>query len=109
MVMQSVPDAGDILWLDFTPQAGHEQAGRRPALVMSPAIYNRIGMMVCVPLTTRIKGNPFEVPIAGAPANVALADQVRNLDWKARNAAPKGRATPQELEAVRVKARLLIG
>ncbi|OQP35317.1 MULTISPECIES: endoribonuclease MazF [Pantoea] len=107
--MQSVPDAGDILWLDFTPQAGHEQAGRRPALVMSPAIYNRIGMMVCVPLTTRIKGNPFEVPIAGAPANVALADQVRNLDWKARNAAPKGRATPQELEAVRVKARLLIG
>lgn len=107
--MQSVPDAGDILWLDFTPQAGHEQAGRRPALVMSPAIYNRIGMMVCVPLTTRIKGNPFEVPIAGTPANVALADQVRNLDWKARNAAPKGRATPQELEAVRVKARLLIG
>lgn len=107
--MQSVPDAGDIFWLDFTPQAGHEQAGRRPALVMSPAIYNRIGMMVCVPLTTRIKGNPFEVPIAGAPANVALADQVRNLDWKARNAAPKGRATPQELEAVRVKARLLIG
>lgn len=107
--MQSVPDAGDILWLDFTPQTGHEQAGRRPALVMSPAIYNRIGMMVCVPLTTRIKGNPFEVPIAGAPANVALADQVRNLDWKARNAAPKGRATPQELEAVRVKARLLIG
>ena len=107
--MQSVPDAGDILWLDFTPQAGHEQAGRRPALVMSPAIYNRIGMMVCVPLTTRIKGNPFEVPIAGAPANVALADQVRNLNWKARNAAPKGRATPQELEAVRVKARLLIG
>lgn len=107
--MQSVPDAGDILWLDFTPQAGHEQAGRRPALVMSPAIYNRIGMMVCVPLTTRIKGNPFEMPIAGAPANVALADQVRNFNWKARNAAPKGRATPQELEAVRVKARLLIG
>lgn len=107
--MPFIPDAGDILWLDFTPQAGHEQAGRRPALVISPAAYNRIGMMVCVPLTTKIKGNPFEVPIAGAPANVALADQIRNLDWKARDAKPKGKATAAELEAVRAKARLLVG
>ncbi|POW56049.1 toxin MazF [Candidatus Pantoea alvi] len=107
--MPFVPDAGDILWLDFTPHAGHKQAGRRPALVMSPAMYNRIGMMICVPLTTKIKGNPFEVPIAGAPANVALADQVRNLDWKARNAAPKGKATADELEAVRKLTRMLVG
>jgi len=107
--MPFVPDAGDILWLDFTPQAGHEQAGRRPALVMSSKVYNSIGMMVCVPLTTKIKGYPFEVPIAGAPANVALADQVRNLDWKARNAAPKGKATAEELEAVRKLARMLVG
>lgn len=107
--MAFVPDAGDIVWLDFTPQAGHEQAGRRPALVLSPALYNKHGLMVCVPLTTKIKGYPMEVAIAGTPANVALADQVRNFDWKARNATPKGKATPAELEAVRTIARLLVG
>jgi mRNA interferase MazF len=107
--MAFVPEAGDIVWLDFNPQAGHEQAGRRPALVLSPAYYNKHDLMVCVPLTTKIKGYPMEVAIAGTPANVALADQVKSLDWKARNAALKGKATPAELEAVRTIARLLVG
>ncbi|MDO8280669.1 MAG: type II toxin-antitoxin system PemK/MazF family toxin, partial [Burkholderiaceae bacterium] len=59
-----VPDSGDIVWLEFDPQAGHEQAGHRPALVISPASYNRkAGLMVCCPLSTRIKGHPFEVAL----------------------------------------------
>jgi mRNA interferase MazF len=105
-----VPDAGDIAWLEFDPQAGHEQAGHRPALVLSPAAYNgRTGLMICCPLTTRIKGYPFEVRLAGNPASVVLADQVRNLDWRARRATRKGRASPGELEEVRGKLRALIG
>ena len=108
--MSYVPDAGDIVWLEFSPQAGHEQAGRRPALVLSPAVYNdRAGLFICCPLTTKIKGYPFEVAISGQPANVALADQVRSLDWRIRKAAYKGKATPEEIEAVRKIARLLVG
>lgn len=105
-----VPEPGDIVWLEFSPQAGHEQAGRRPALVVSRQDYNRAtGLFVCCPMTTKIKGYPFEVAIAGTPANVALADQIRNLDWRARKATFKGTATPEELEAVRARARLLVG
>ena len=80
-----VPDTGDIVWLDFDPQARHEQAGHRPAVVLSPAAYNgRIGLLVCCPVTTRIKGYPFEVPVAGSPPSVAIADQVKSLDWRRR-------------------------
>lgn len=105
-----VPDAGDIVWLNFDPQAGHEQAGHRPALVLSPASYNRpSGLMLCVPMTTREKGYPFEVPIAGKRGGVALADQVRSVDWRARKATRKGRAGTLELEAVRLRARALVG
>lgn len=105
-----VPDAGDIVWLQFDPQAGHEQAGHRPALVLSPAAYNgKTGLMVCCPLTTRIKGYPFEVVIGGKPESVVLADQVKNLDWKARRATQKGRVSPEELGEVRAKLRALIG
>jgi len=105
-----VPDAGDIVWLQFDPQAGHEQAGHRPALVLSPASYNgKTGLMVCCPLTTRIKGYPFEVAISGRPPAVALADQVKNLDWRARGAIRKGRAADAELAEVRAKARAVIG
>lgn len=102
--MAYVPDAGDIVWLQFTPQAGH-----RPALVLSPARYNRIGLMLCCPLTTRIKGYPFEVAIADDPPGVALADQIKSLDWKAREARHKGRVTIEELSEVRAKATALIG
>ena len=105
-----VPDAGDIVWLQFDPQAGHEQSGHRPAVVLSPASYNgRTGLMVCCPLTTRIKGYPFEVPIAGQPASVVLSDQVKNLDWRALQAVRKGRVTDAELGQVRAKLRALIG
>jgi mRNA interferase MazF len=104
-----VPDAGDIVWLHFDPQAGREQTGHRPAVVLSPALYNgRTGLMVCCPMTTRIKGYPFEVPIAGKPAAVVLADHVRSVDWQARGATLKGRVTPAELAEVRAKLRALI-
>ena len=105
-----VPEAGDIIWIDFDPQVGHEQAGHRPALVLSPAAYNGpTGLLVCVPMTTREKGYRFEVPIAGKPAGVALSDQIKSFDWRARKATKKGTASQAELEAVRVRARTLVG
>jgi mRNA interferase MazF len=88
-----VPERGDIVWLQFNPQAGHEQAGHRPALVLSPANYNRLsGLMLCCPMTTKKKDYPFEVVIADTPeqASVVLADQVKSLDWKVRKAVKKG-------------------
>lgn len=84
-----VPARGDAVWLVFDPQAGHEQAGRRPAVVISPVEYNeRVGLGLFCPITSRIKGYPFEVslpadlPVAGA----VLSDQIKSLDWKARKA-----------------------
>ena len=104
------PDTGDVVWLNFDPQAGHEQAGHRPALVLSPASYNRLtGLMLCVPMTTQAKGYRFEVAITGKRGGVALADQVKSFDWRARRTAKKGRATDAELEAVRARVRVLIG
>jgi len=87
--MAYIPDRGDIVWITFNPQAGHEQAGRRPALVLSPKAYNgKVGLALLCPITSQIKGYPFEVLIPdGLPVNgVILADQVKSLDWKARNA-----------------------
>lgn len=108
--MAYVPDAGDIVWLDFVPQAGHEQSGHRPALVLSPAAYNaRTRLMLCCPMTTKVKGYPFEVILAGRKPSAVLADQVKSLDWKARRAKRKGKASPAELSDVRRKARALIG
>jgi mRNA interferase MazF len=105
-----VPDAGDVVWLEFDPQAGHEQAGHRPALVLSPSSYNgRTGLMVCCPLTTRIKGYPFEVALASHPGSAVLADQVKNLDWRARRASRKGKVADTELRQVKGKLRALIG
>jgi mRNA interferase MazF len=91
-----VPDRGDIVWLQFNPQAGHEQAGHRPALVLSPASYNlRSGLMLCCPMTSQRKGYPFEVVIAvdNDRESVVLADQVKSLDWKVRKAVKKGTAS----------------
>ncbi len=105
-----VPDAGDVVWLRFDSHAGHEQAGHRPAVVLSPASYNgKTGLMVCCPLTTRIKSYPFEVLIAGETAAVVLSDQVKNPDWRARGAERKGKVTDLELGQVRAKLRSLIG
>ncbi|MBI4004312.1 MAG: endoribonuclease MazF [Candidatus Omnitrophica bacterium] len=83
------PKRGDIVWLTFTPQAGHEQAGHRPALILSPELYNKkVGLALVCPITTQVKGYPFEVSIPeGSEARgVILADQVKSLDWKARRA-----------------------
>lgn len=105
-----VPQAGDIVWLNFTPQAGHEQAGHRPALVVSPAAYNgKTSLMLCCPMTTQVKGYPFEVLIAGAVPSVILADQVKSLDWRARQAKRRGAVTPEELAEVRGKILALLG
>ena len=87
--MPFVPDRGDAIWLAFTPQAGHEQAGRRPALVLSPAAYNgKVGLALLCPITNQVKGYPFEValPAGLTVSGVVLADQVKSLDWRARNA-----------------------
>jgi mRNA interferase MazF len=105
-----VPDAGDVVWLEFDPQAGHEQGGLLPAVVLSPASYNgKAGLMVCCPLTTRIKSYPFEVLLANQPGRVVLSDQVKNLDWRVRRATRKGKVTDQELSQVRAKLRALAG
>jgi mRNA interferase MazF len=110
MARRFVPDAGDIVWLNFTPQSGHEQAGHRPALVLSPAAYNdKTDLMICCPMTTHIKNYPFEVPIAGTSQSVVLADQVKSLDWRSRKAAKKGAVTADELAEVRGKILALIG
>jgi mRNA interferase MazF len=106
------PDRGDVVWLDFTPQAGHEQAGRRPALVLSPASYNkRSGLMLCCPVTNQAKGYPFEVsitPSTGKVTGVALADQVRCLDWRSRNASKFASVTTQCALDVSAKVKLLL-
>ncbi len=105
-----VPDAGDIVWLNFDPQAGHEQAGHRPAVVLSPAAYNtKTSLMLCCSMTTQIKNYPFEVLIAGPARSVVLADQITSLDWRRRRAKRKGAVSPPELAEVRAKIRALIG
>ena len=110
MAAPYVPDEGDIVWLNFTPQSGHEQAGRRPAVVLSPKAYNRrAGLAVCVPVTNQIKGYPFEVVLSGAgTTGAALADQVKSLDWQARQAERKGTATMAELAEIRAKIKSLL-
>jgi len=87
--MPYVPERGDVVWLAFSPQAGHEQAGRRPAAVLSPKAYNaKVGLFLACPLTSRQKGYPFEVVVPEdlAVTGVILADQIKSLDWRARNA-----------------------
>jgi len=104
------PDAGDIVWLNFTPDAGHEQASHRPAMVLSPAAYNdKTGLMICCPLTTSIKGYPFEVQLERDRPCVVLADQVKSFDWRAREAVRKGKVSVSELADVRAKIGALIG
>jgi mRNA interferase MazF len=105
------PDQGDIVYLDFEPQAGREQAKRRPALVLSPRIYNdAAGLMLCCPISSQVKGYPFEVAVVGSGgiAGVVLADQLRSLDWHARNATHVGRAAKETLDEVVAKIRPLL-
>ena len=104
------PDAGDVVWLQFDPQAGHEQAGHRPALVLSPRRYNdKRGMMICCPMTSRIKGYPFEVVVSQNPPSAVLADQIKSLDWRVRQATKKDAVSAAVLAEVRAKIGVLLG
>ena len=113
MVARSyVPDAGDLIWIDFDPQAGHEQAGRRPGLVMSPANYNaKTGLALVCPVTSQVKGYTFEVVLAasGKFRGAVLADQLKSVDWKERQAERGGKTSPAVMEAVRERLQLLLG
>lgn len=89
MNLEYVPDRGHLIWLTFDPQAGHEQAGRRPALVTSPSSYNKkVGLFLACPITNQEKGYPFEVkiPAGKGVTGVILTDQIKSLDWRSRNA-----------------------
>jgi mRNA interferase MazF len=111
MATRYVPDRGDIVWLEFDPQVGHEQAGHRPAVVLSPRNYNKAsGLALMCPMTTQIKGYPFEVLIAssGRPSAV-LADQVKSLDWQGRRATRKGAVSADELAEIQAKVKVLVG
>jgi mRNA interferase MazF len=106
-----VPDRGDLVWLDFTPQVGHEQAGRRPALVLSPASYNGlVGLALVCPITSQAKGYPFEVeiPKGSKATGVILADQVKSLDWRARKAEVFGEVPVGVVARVQRLVRTLI-
>jgi mRNA interferase MazF len=105
------PDHGDIVWLTFEPQAGHEQAGRRPALTLSPRAYNRkAGLALFCPITSQVKGYPFEVGLPKVPGigGVVLADQVKNLDWKARRCARLARAPKSVVQETLGKLQALL-
>jgi mRNA interferase MazF len=107
-----VPEAGDLIWLTFDPQAGHEQRGRRPALVLSPRAYNlKANLLIACPITSHVKGYPFEValPSDGAITGVVLADHVKNVDWKARRAVFAAKAPADVIADVRERLRVLIG
>lgn len=106
-----VPDRGDIVWLQFDPQAGHEQAGRRPALVVSPGRYNgTVGLAVMCPITSWAKGYPFEVglPNGLSVAGVVLADQIKSLDWRKRGAQFICKAPAEVLTEVLDKIQTLL-
>ena len=110
MSRRYVPDSGDIVWLEFDPQTGHEQAGHRPALVISPASYNgKTGLMVCCPMSSQVKGHPFEVvlEIDGIPGAV-LSDQVKSINWKIRKARKKAVAPASVMTHVRAKIKALL-
>lgn len=105
-----VPESGDVVWLEFDPQAGHEQSGHRPALVLSPARYNgKTGLMVCCPMSTKIKGYPFEVltDVDGVSSAI-LSDQVKSLDWKIRRATKKSTVSAEVMKHVRAKIKALL-
>ena len=110
MAANYVPDRGDLVWLQFDPRAGSEQAGRRPALVISPKSYNRkVGLALVCPITSRIKNYPFEVPLPKGAGieGVVLCDQIKSLDWRARQATRIATATTTATVVQEATARLL--
>ncbi|MDD4906555.1 MAG: endoribonuclease MazF [Methylobacter tundripaludum] len=110
MAAKYAPERGDIVWLTFDPQAGHEQAGRRPALVLSPKAYNaKTSLALICPITSQTKGYPFEVALPNGHVNgVILADQVRNLDWTARRAEKISSVSDEVLSEVLAKLSALM-
>lgn len=107
-----VPETGALAWPIFDPQAGREHAGRRPALVLSPRVYNaKSGLALVSPVTNRVKGYPFEVPVPAARGitGVVLADHVKSVDWKACRAERAGRCPTEALEEVRSRLAPLLG
>ena len=104
------PERGDIVWLQFNPQSGHEQTGHRPALVLSPREYNRrVGLALFCPITSKVKGYPFEVSVSvKSIKGVILSDQVKSLDWKARQAKWVARVSEDILAEVMAKLHALI-
>jgi mRNA interferase MazF len=110
MARRYVPDTGDVVWINFNPQAGREQAGYRPAVVLSPSIYNeKSGLMICCPISSQIRGYSFEVQISGQTRGVVLADHLKSMDWPVRGAKPKGKISGAELAEIRGKLRTLLG
>jgi len=109
--MNYTPERGDMIWITLDPQAGHEQAGRRLAVVLSPAAYNgKVGLVLLCPITSQIKGYPFEVRIPSGLAitGVILADQVKNLDWRARKAEFADTLPPETIAEVLRKLNTLL-
>jgi mRNA interferase MazF len=111
VVKKYIPEQGDLVWLQFNPQSGHEQSRKRPALVISPSSYNgKVGLSLSCPVTSKIKGYPFEViipqdlPIEGA----ILSDQIKSLDWNSRNATFICKVSESTLKDVIEKIELLI-
>ena len=106
-----VPNRGDVVWLNFDPQAGHEQRGRRPALIVSPRPYNgRSGLALCCPITSQTKRYPFETPVTPADAiqGVILCDQIRSVDWRARKARFVAKVSTGCVEDVLAKIEVLV-
>ena len=109
--MAYIPERGDVAWITLNPQAGHEQARRRPALVLSPAAYNgKVGLAILCPITNQIKGYPFEVlmPPGLGVTGAVLADQVKSLDWRARRAELMCRVPEATVAEVLRKLRTLL-
>jgi mRNA interferase MazF len=108
LVKQWAPDTGDTIWVDLNPTVGHEQAGKRPALVLSPAAYNaKTSLLLACAMTLEIKGYPFEVLFPDRKSAV-LADQIKCLDWRMRNVQRMGRAPDEVVQAVREILRVLL-
>jgi mRNA interferase MazF len=107
----SAPERGDVVWLQFDPRAGHEQAGHRLALTVSPRPYNaKVGLALFCPITTQVKGYPFEVafPSGAKTTGVVLADQLKSLDWRSRRARRFDHAPPEVMEEVIAKILALV-
>jgi mRNA interferase MazF len=108
----NAPDRGDVVWIDFDPQSGREQAGRRPALVLTPARYNRlVGLLIACPLTKQAKGYPFESPLPAdlSVHGVVLADHIRSLDWRNRRSEFICKAPAEVVDHVAAKVQALLG